>query len=163
MRKIYFIRHAKSIKDGVTPDFERGLAERGKISAKTMGERLLKRGAKPKAFFTSPARRALRTAEIIAREIGFNKDKITLCDELYEASAEDLVAFLRGLSDKKSCIFVVCHNPAITEVCELLSDSAIDNIPTCGVFCIDFDAQSWREIAPHTGRAEFFDYPKKKD
>ncbi len=41
MKKIYFIRHAKAIKEA-SSDFDRDLNDKGKMNAKFMGRRLKK-------------------------------------------------------------------------------------------------------------------------
>ena len=71
MKTIYFIRHAKSIHDGVTPDFERDLNTRGKDNAKMMGKRLKKMKIFPDAVYTSSAKRTLKTAFLICENGDF--------------------------------------------------------------------------------------------
>ena len=57
-------------------------------------------------------------------------------------------------------IFIITHNPSITEICEYLSDSSIDNIPTSGTFCIEFESE-FKELKEGSAKALFFDHPKK--
>ena len=72
-RTLLLVRHAKSSWDDVAlPDKERPLADRGKRDAPMMGKRLAKRQVKPDLILTSPARRALSTAEIIAKELNYS-------------------------------------------------------------------------------------------
>ena len=71
-RTLFLVRHAKSSWDDVAlPDKERPLADRGKRDAPMMGERLANRQVKPDLLVSSPARRALSTAEIIAKELNY--------------------------------------------------------------------------------------------
>lgn len=162
MKTLYFIRHAKAIKNVVMEDFNRGLSKSGKKEAKTMGKRLAQRGVVPDKIYSSSAQRAAKTAKIIAKKVGFPKNKISYQKALYNANVDILLGFLHGIKNKFSKVFVVGHNDEITKICELLSDSSIENIPTCGVFCIEFD-ENWKQIAPHKGKAIFFDYPLKEE
>ena len=53
-----------------------------------MGERLAKRNVKPDLILSSPARRALKTAEIIAKELDYEIKDIVVDDRLYAVGAE---------------------------------------------------------------------------
>ena len=153
MKKIYFIRHAKAVDESEGGDFERDLSERGKKDLALMCERLKKHEVGADAIFSSPAKRCAKTAQKLAEAIKFK-------DELYGAQTHELLAFIREFDDKFQSVFVVAHNDAITEICELLSDAAIGNIPTCGIFCVEFDS-IFKELKEHGAKALFFDYPKK--
>jgi len=158
MKKIYFIRHAKAEKLGPS-DFDRKLSERGKSDAKFMASKI---AFLPDMIFASGAKRAKKTAKIIAKEIGFGADKIEFSNEIYYSTSQNLLNFIHGVDDKFQTIFIVGHNPEFTEICELLSDSSIGNIPTCGIFGIEFDADSFKKVKFGAGKVIFFDYPKKE-
>jgi phosphohistidine phosphatase len=42
----------------------------------------------------------------------------------------------------------------------MLSQKEIENIPTCGVVCLEFNVESWKEINERNSLFKFFDYPK---
>ena len=159
MKKIYFIRHAKAVDESEGSDFERDLSERGRKDLALMCERLKKHEVKADAIFSSPAKRCAKTAQKLAEAVKFKK-KIKFKEELYGAQTHDLLTFVREFDDKFQSVFVIAHNDAITEICELLSDAAIGNIPTCGIFCVEFD-DSFKDLKEHGAKALFFDYPKK--
>ncbi|WP_172201622.1 histidine phosphatase family protein [Campylobacter sp. RM16188] len=159
MKKIYFIRHAKATQKECENDFERDLNERGKKDLALMCDRLKKHKVRAEAIFSSPAKRCVKTANKMADAVKF-KEKIKFVDIFYEASVVDMLKFIKGIEDSFSGVFIVSHNDTITEICELLSDAVIGNIPTCGIFCIEFECQ-FSEISEHSGKALFFDYPKK--
>ncbi|MDO5046833.1 SixA phosphatase family protein [Campylobacter sp.] len=159
MKKIYFIRHAKATQKECANDFERDLNERGKKDLALMCDRLKKHKVRADTVFSSPAKRCAKTASKMVDAIKF-KDKITFVDYLYGADTYELLNFVRGVDEKFKSVFIISHNDALTEICELLSDAVIGNIPTCGIFCIEFECK-FSEITEHSGRALFFDYPKK--
>ena len=159
MKKIYFIRHAKAVEESEGGDFERDLSERGKKDLALMCERLKKHEVRADAIFSSPAKRCAKTTQKLAVAVKFEK-KIKFKDELYGAQMHELLEFVRKLDDKFQSVFIIAHNDAITEICELLSDAAIGNIPTCGIFCVKFDG-NFKELKEHGAKALFFDYPKK--
>jgi len=162
MKKIYLIRHAKSSwKDATIDDFERPLNGRGKRDVAFMGKRLKMFEVMPDLIYTSPAKRAEKTAKEIAKEIACDKKKIKLNDTLYEGSYEGYLDLIHTIDDHYSSIFIIAHNPTITEVGERLSGAILSNIPTCAIVCISFDVESFKEITEESGHILFFDYPKK--
>ncbi|WP_041957692.1 SixA phosphatase family protein [Sulfurospirillum arsenophilum] len=162
MKKIYFIRHAKSSwKDETLDDFERPLNGRGKRDVAFMGKRLKMFGVMPDIIYTSPAKRAEKTTKEIAKEIDYDKKKIKSIDTLYEGSYESYLELIHSTDDKHAAIFIIAHNPTITEVGERLSGAILSNIPTCAIVCISFDVESFKEITEESGHILFFDYPKK--
>jgi phosphohistidine phosphatase len=161
MKRLTLVRHAKSSrKDPLLEDIDRPLSKRGEENAPLMGKRLAKKEVMPDLLLTSPAKRAVKTARIIAGKLGFAKDKIEKVDAIYEASPETLLGILRGLGDECDHVMLFGHNPGFTDLNNVVNSTKIDNIPTCGVVCIDFDLSSWSELAEGQGTLVFFDYPK---
>lgn len=52
------------------------------------------------------------------------------------------------------CVFIVGHNPAIGGICELLGKRAIGKFPPCAICGLEFDVQSFVQIADHGGRGD---------
>ena len=161
-RLLTIVRHAKSSWDQAgTDDFDRPLNKRGLTTAPEMGRRLADTGYVVDKIISSPAVRAIRTAEIIATEIGFSTENITQDVNIYEASLKTLVNIITTLDNTLSRVMLVGHNPGFTVLCNHLSNAAIDNLPTCSIVQIKFPATSWSDITEHTGELIDFDYPKK--
>jgi len=81
-------------------------------------------------------------------------------DRLYGAGFADLAGILQGLDDAEQTVFLVGHNPGLTDLVNSICNAFLDNLPTCGVFCADFEISSWQEIGRHRGRCAFMDFPK---
>lgn len=162
MKRLVLIRHAKSSwKNPGLRDFDRPLNKRGKENAPEMGRRLAQRSLMPDRVVSSPAKRAIKTAEIIAESIGFPADRISQVPPIYAATVPELLSVLRGLEDGDEIVFLVGHNPGLTDLINFTCGYSLDNLPTCGVFCADFDMASWQEIGRQTGKPVFIDFPKK--
>jgi len=129
----------------VLPDKERPLNERGRRDAPRMGERLAKRGVKPDIIVSSPAVRALTTAELIARELDYDLRDIAVDKRLYSASADDLLAVIHELGGKPKHVMLFGHNPEFAELAHSLS-SDITEMPTCAVAEFRFDIESWSDV-----------------
>lgn len=153
------IRHAKSSwKDLSLDDFDRPLNKRGQRDAPFMGKVLKKLHVQPDIILSSPALRAKTTAEIIAKKVKY-VDEILFIDDIYEASAITLHRVLTKIDDEKGTAFLFAHNPALNELVEEYV-GVNENIPTCGVVGIEFDARSWSEISELNAKLISFDYPK---
>ncbi|MDX1808267.1 MAG: histidine phosphatase family protein [Sulfurospirillaceae bacterium] len=162
MKKIYLIRHAKSSwKNANISDFDRPLNKRGKEDIKFMSKRLKFFRIMPDIIISSPAKRAKKTTEGIASIIGYDESKIVYQPALYESSFETYMDLITNIDDSYNSVFLVAHNPTLTEAGEMLSGAILTNIPTCSIVCIEFDINSFEDIKEGSGKILFFDYPKK--
>ncbi len=162
VKRLILLRHAKSSwADTDTSDFDRPLNRRGKDNAPVMGQRLLARGERPSLLVTSPAARAKKTIRRVARELGFPLEFIHREDDLYLASAESILAILRQQDDHFNSILLCAHNPGITLLANRIPEVSIDNVPTCGLLCINTGVPSWKSLDPQDWTLDYFDYPKK--
>lgn len=162
MKRLYLVRHAKSSWNHPDlDDIDRPLNKRGKRDAPFMGQRLKKHGICPDLIISSPAKRALKTAKIIAEEIGYPKKRISVHKSLYLQGTKAILKVIQHIDDAHESAMLFGHNPDFTELAEQLSDYQVDNIPTCGIFCIDFNVDSWQGVDEAKAVFAFFDYPKK--
>lgn len=162
MKELYIIRHAKSSwGNSQLKDFDRPLNERGLIAAPEMGDRLVHHGNVPDVIISSTAVRAITTAKLIEERF---KSPLDIMEEskLYHASTFSLLDIVNGISDKFDKVFLVGHNPGLTDFSEYLTNKHFGNLPTAAVVGIRFDFDSWNLISGSTGDCFLFDYPKKQ-
>lgn len=160
--KLTLVRHAKSSwNNDDLQDFDRPLNDRGLRVAPEMGQRLADKKYNVEAVISSPAQRAISTARIIAKEIDFNVDQISLNQDIYDASLGVLVDLVNNLCESLQSVMLVGHNPGFTVLANYLSNAKIDNMPTCSIVQIKFNASSWDAVSEHSGELISFDYPKK--
>jgi phosphohistidine phosphatase len=161
MKTLILVRHAKSSwGDAALPDSDRPLNDRGKRKARKMGKRLAKRDVTPDKVLSSPAKRALTTAQIIARKLDYKPKKLVVDDRLYAVGADDLLKVIHELGGKLKCVMLFGHNPELTELAHRLS-SEITHLPTCAVAELGFNVKSWSEIGEAKPRKVTLHYPSK--
>ena len=161
MKNVIVVRHAKSSWDNITQrDFDRPLNDRGNRDAPMMAQRLLKRGVEISAFISSPANRAFSTATYFAEAFDVKKKNIVVADALYHAEVNVFYDVINGLIDELKTVVLFSHNPGITSFVNSLTQTHIDNMPTCGIFAVKADIKSWRDFGLGTREFCFFDYPK---
>ncbi len=162
MKTLYLMRHSKSSWDNrLLSDYERPLNERGLRDAPFMGNLLSKLIKPPQEIFSSPAQRAISTAEIIAQHLNYDLGKIIKEEKIYHAVVSDLMRIIYSVPDEIDYIMIFGHNPTFTQVSNYLSDKFIENIPTSGFVQINFELDSWKEINGESGKQILFEYPKK--
>jgi phosphohistidine phosphatase len=161
VKTLFLVRHAKSSRDDPSlPDRERPLDDRGHQDAPTMGKRLGKRGVKPDLLLSSPALRALTTAQLIADEIAYSRKNIVVDERLYAAGPDDLIAVICALDDKLDRVMLFGHNPAFADLAHRLS-SEIADMPTCAVAEFRFDAKTWADVGGTAPAKVKLDAPRK--
>lgn len=164
MKTLLLIRHAKSSwKDISLSDRERPLNKRGKRDAPAMGRQLKLRGLEPDLIISSPAVRAHKTARKIAKAVGYDPDRILMSETIYMAGVDGLLEVLQNLDEKARRVYLIGHNPDLTDTANRLTGAAIDNIPTCGVVSVKFPCDTWRECARTQGRVTLFIRPEREE
>jgi len=160
--QLTLLRHAKSAWDDPSlKDRDRPLNKRGERDAPLMGQRLRARSARPTLMLTSPAVRARRTAQIVARELGYPAEFLQREEDLYLASADQIITVL-GRQESSFRDVVVCgHNPGLTDLANRLTGAGVDNIPTTGIVVIGLELGRWADLDGAEGELLLFDYPRR--
>ena len=162
MKKLYLVRHAKSdwTYEGL-PDIDRPLNERGYRDAHAMSKLMHKKQHLPDAIVSSSAIRAINTALIFARNLQFQENKLMINESLYESTAENFITQISGIHNQYKSLYIFAHNPTITEVAGILTNTPIEHLPTCGIVCIEFKSDSWK--ATDTAELHWIETPKNRD
>lgn len=156
------MRHAKSSwKDVNLADIDRPLNKRGERDAPFMGKLLYQNGFFPQEIISSPAERALSTAKLFCNEIKFPYKKVKINNSLYAASLNEILAVIKNLSENIESVLLIAHNPGLTDLVNYLSESRVENVPTCGIVELSSKKKSWQEIDAGSCKLGFLEYPKK--
>ena len=163
MKRLVLVRHAKSSWANIDlDDFARPLNARGKKDGPEMAARLARAGVHPDLIVASPAKRARKTALYMAKGTGYDKGAIRYYDELYLGSLAYHLQLLAELFGQAAVLFLVGHNPTITELAEHLTGKSLGNVPTCGVVAVEYAEQDGFTDRVGGGKLLFFDFPKNR-
>lgn len=158
---LILLRHAKSSReDPELVDFKRPLAERGKRDAPVIGARMAKAGVLPDLIVSSPAKRAIKTARLVAKNLGILKSDIVEAPEVYEAEVPALTALIRELDPKKRRVMIVGHNPGLSDLARTILKGPAEDLPTAGVVAIEIEIPDWAALEPGGGKLVYRDFPK---
>ena len=162
MKKLYIVRHAKSSwSDASLSDFDRPLNKRGEKDAPLIGDVLKKANVLPDLIISSPANRALTTAKIISKKIGYPKKDIVKDEDIYHAGPLDLIAIINKVSNDVKSLMIFGHNPSFTFLINTLSNFNLPNLSTCGCIDMDLMVDDWQAVAEGTGNVVNYEYPKR--
>ncbi len=167
-RRIVVIRHAKAEQPGPT-DFERALADRGRVDAAALGAWLRAEGVVADHALVSAALRTRQTWTAIADAARWDVEPV-LDDGLYAAGPETALDILRGAPDGSRTLVLIGHNPTVAFLAQLLDDGGGDQAagnemalgyPTCAATVLTYDGawadlgeQSAQVLAFHVGRGD---------
>lgn len=163
MKSLYLLRHAKSAWDQPhLSDRERPLNKRGKRAAPAMGAALAQRMA-PMCIHVSPARRAQLTLQGLCAGWPQLEGLAHITEEnLYSFAAADLFDWIQARGDSSSALFIISHNPALTDlVNDLLGYRRLDNLPTAGFVELALRIDRWRDLLHGCALMEYSLFPKE--
>ena len=159
MKTLVLVRHAKADHgDSSLDDFDRPLNYRGKHDASAMAAQFKKTGVRVDALISSPAVRALSTAEDFAMEINL---PIQTDERIYEAGLRDLLAVVRELDDRHRSVMLTGHNPGMSELLHYLTGAGCVSLPTAAVAVIELPQESWQNIPVGKGVLKGISSPKE--
>jgi phosphohistidine phosphatase len=128
-----------------------------------MAERIIKKKIAIDAFISSTAKRAFTTANFFVHAYNAaNKTSLSIIEEptLYHAPPEVFYEIISRLNNELNTIAIFAHNPGITEFANELTNTRIEDMPTCGIFAVEVDTKNWLEFARAKKQFLFFEYPK---
>ncbi len=168
MKELYLVRHAKAeAPEGYDSDFERPLSKRGKKDARQIAENLKASGFSPAVLVSSPAVRALETARIFARVLGYPEDRISIHESIYDFSGGEndnpMLTVLHSLDDQYDSAMLFGHNPTIAEFACFLQRTFAGPMPTCAVVGFHLRNRTWNKVSKGRGMVVYFDYPRKAE
>lgn len=160
IRRLILTRHAKSAwDDPAMDDHDRPLNDRGRRSARRLGDWLASRGYDPEEVLCSPARRTVETWERASDAVFETRPDVRIETGLYRAAPTDMLALLKTAS--RPTVMMIGHNPAIAEFAAMLParpvvDAEFRSFPTAATLVVDFPAAQWSDIQAGQGDVRDF-------
>jgi phosphohistidine phosphatase len=154
MKKLTLFRHAKTERESITGrDIDRQLSERGEQDAPRMGEEIRKLGLEYDIILSSPAARAVQTAELAGLAPGFD-------ERIYDAPAGRLLGIVQEADDAAGTLMMVGHNPGFERLASMLVGDDVE-MPTGSLIEIQLPAGRWQDTGAEHGRLVRFLKPKE--
>lgn len=161
MKTITLMRHAKSSwENALQSDRSRPLIQKGIDRTHKIIEQLKSEDFLPDFILTSPAVRALETAQMMAH--AFEIESVNFREEphVYIADKDEFYDLCFDLPENCAHVLIVGHNPAISMFAHKFAGTNIDFLPTSGVVSIEFEADKWEALPVSIHRVKFVLFPK---
>jgi len=158
MKTLYMVRHAKSSWKHDVIDHQRPLKRRGKRDGKMISAYVKEKLVPPEKIISSDAVRALSTALYFKKAFDIEDVDFMTNNSLYDFSGRNVIDIIKNLNDGLERVMIVGHNHAFTSIANMLGNTYIDNVPTCGFVQLEFDVSSWKNVA--TGKTIMTVFPK---
>jgi phosphohistidine phosphatase len=141
---LLIMRHGMAVPgDFRTPDEGRWLTESGRQSALRAGEAIRSEGLTVDTVVSSPLVRAVQTAELAARAMGFSQSIPSLQSLRSEESPSRALDDLRAAG---GVILAVTHEPMASALCALVSGISHGSLRTAEIRGFEGDSMSWRFV-----------------
>lgn len=164
MKYLSLIRHAKSSWE--QPDIDdivRPLNTRGKESTILLGNWLHTQKIKPQLISTSPATRALHTAINVASWINYTAARIDIDAKIYFGGSKAIIEKIIALDELEapvSELAIIGHEPYLSELVTRFTGDELEKFPTCSLYRIYWDADTWESALNTMGSKVSFITPK---
>lgn len=168
MKTLWLVRHAKSEapREPELADSERSLTKKGKKTAQKMARRLRKNSPPPRLIISSPAKRALQTARIIAAEFDYPPEAIVVNETLYHQPEEQgeaaLLEMIRALDNQYESVMIVGHDPLLSKFARFLHPDFAENLPAGAVAEFELPIRSWKQLKAGAAALKSFDFPGRE-
>lgn len=160
MKTILLIRHGKAARGEDLRDIDRPLTGAGKKQALEMASVIVDRKAVPDLIVSSPAKRTLETARLMAGVWHDSKLPVLTDSLLYEGSAEAYAEVLAQLPESCACVAMVGHNPTIGYLAALFSKGEVQAFSPCSVAAFRVRSEDWAGCYPALKQFLFLAVPR---
>ena len=159
MKKILFIRHAKSDwSNNSLSDHNRILTKKGEEEALLMAKRLKGKNLFPELFITSSAIRAFMTCKIMKDELNNDLD-IIINPKIYHDGINGILESIESVDNNMNFIAIFGHNPTMHNIANQISSNPIYNFPTCSTMLSSSNIEKWKEFNFDTTHFLIHDFP----
>lgn len=159
MGRLLLMRHGKAAYPGGVPDFDRPLAERGRVEAALAGDWIRENVGTVDLVLCSSAQRTRETYAATGLDA-----PVRYLDEIYEAWTGDLLTAVNAADPEAETLVMVGHSPGTPSLAARLAGASSDpgllnqiraGFPTSAIAVLDVPG-SWADL--DAGHATLIDY-----
>ena len=145
-KTLFLLRHAKAMTGGLLiPDQDRPLSERGLKDVNKLGAKLHKKEIHINLIVTSPAVRAITTAQSIANKLKMKHANFLIDPLVYGAEMTALLELISRIAKRYDDVMIVGHNPSLTELASHIAGEPIA-MSTCSLMKASFEFKDWAKV-----------------
>ena len=150
MKKLYIIRHTQKDENSSPEDYFIKLTPQGLDDAVALANLLETKDINPDLIVSSPALRARKTAKIISKTLGFEKN-IMYNEVMYQGYLEEVIEAITFTFHTVETLIIVGHNPLLSNLAShLVGYKNHLDMGTC--VAIEFDTSTRVDIGAHNAK-----------
>lgn len=155
-KQIMLLRHAKAEPGTLGGDFNRKLTSNGCADATSLGKKLLELRLLPQLIFSSTAKRAAQTSDLVCEQLAIDSDTVQFDDRFYMADVGIFLSQLHRINKRFSRVMIVAHNPSLEDLIDYLATAVFDSDQPSGkrmlpatLVMLEFDGE-WEDLKAHS-------------
>jgi phosphohistidine phosphatase len=160
-RHLIVVRHAKT-EQVANSDRARVLTPRGRTDARAAGRWLRDHDLSPEVVLTSPAARALVTAELVSEQLA-PAPEVRVVEDLYGGSVDEVLEVVATLEGDTRLAAVVGHNPTMADLAHDLQKSPdahwAEHLSTAGIAVLAVPG-GWADLTPRSAELTHWHVPR---
>jgi len=172
MKRLFLLRHAKTVQESGEGDHARVLTVRGRGDAGLIGRYIDTHGYLPDAVLCSTSARTRETCDILSGELA-RAPATDFTRGLYLASAKKMLSLIQDAPAAANSLLVIAHNPGTEELAanlarkpksdaEMEKSEQLKNKYSTGALAVfDFDRKSWKNVG--LGEGILLEFVRPKD
>lgn len=147
MKYLIIIRHGDAKRDDVAlTDAQRPLAPLGRRQTAAAADEFSTLGKQIDAVFSSPAKRALDTADIWLEALNIPEERLQINQDIYEAERIEMLRMVQQLDDADNTVALIGHNPGVTGLLHHLVGRGVESMSTSSYAVIAIDVDRWSNM-----------------
>lgn len=150
VKEVYLLRHGEAERGFHLDDIDRQLTPAGISQLTALAAHLKSQSFYPDHIYCSTAKRTGQTMEIIGEQLDYTLP-VDYRSEIYEASVRTLFELVTKSDPEFEKILIVGHNPAISYLCDYLTQDFFGDMSPGKMVCIAFENQTWEEVSKGSG------------
>ncbi len=149
MKTLYLLRHAHAVpKELSFSDFDRPLDERGSKESDEVADYLKENGITFDYVMCSASLRTQETLEPLRAVVG--TDALEISENFYNSPEEDILKHIRLVSNDKTKILYIGHNPGVAfaalKFAKVFPDVLMEGITPATLIGFEFPIDKWEDL-----------------
>ncbi len=164
MKTLVIVRHgAFNHSNPQIADIDRPLNHHGHHQISQTADRFVSLSIHPDLLISSPAKRAIETAEMYAKKLGVSSESIRIEEDIFEAERAEILRVVHAFDDAAQTVVLFGHHSAVTKLLHHLVDSEIEKMPLGSFVVLELSAENWHAVSFKKGRLVEYDEPREKE
>jgi len=164
MKTLVIVRHgAFDHSNPQIADVDRPLNREGRCQIEEVAKQFSALNLSPDLLVSSPAKRAVETAEIYENPLNISSEAIRIEENIFEAERAEILRVVQSFDDDAQTVILFGHHPGVTKLLHHLVDSEIEKMSLASCAVLELSAESWRAVSFKKGTLVEYIEPREKE